>query len=133
MESSEYQKLMNKIEQNHDVHIRNEETLKGILQHTSKTNGRVTRLEDITAKQDTTIALLSQSLAELKEANVKLYNLSSKQDGLLMAQWEKAEAKFASKDDLSPVIKILWAIGAIVGTGFLGVIGSALIYYIQHK
>ena len=122
-----FSRLTNNVEKNHDIHIRNEETLKNILQQTTKTNGRVTRLEDLIYKYDTVIALLSQSVTELKESNVKLYNISSKQDGLLLAQWKNIEEKFSSKDQTEPVKKIVYGLVAIILTSFVGALFALVI------
>ncbi len=58
------EEIKDKLSENHDVHVRNEEILKNILLQTSKTNGRVTNLEILTAGQDKTIALLSQIVSQ---------------------------------------------------------------------
>jgi hypothetical protein len=118
-------KLINeKLDKNHDVHIRNEETLKKILEQATKTNGRVTKIEDFVVDQKVCNAQMADMLREAKEQTTTLFNISSKQDGLMLLKWkemeEKNERMFEKKDDVKTTKGIVYSGVALILTAFLG-------------
>lgn len=91
-----------KLDRNHDIHIRNEEILKKILEQATRTNGRVAKLEEVSIKQDKTIALLSQ----------------------VSSQQEQTSKTFVTKEEFDPYKRIVsggvalilvLVVGALVG------------------
>jgi hypothetical protein len=133
-------KLINeKLDKNHDVHIRNEETLKKILEQAMRTNGRVTKIEDFVVDQKVCNAQMADMLRESKEQTTALFNISSKQDGLMILKWkemeekmtkanEEIEEKYEKKDDVKTTKGIVYAAVAIILTAVL----SGGIYLLFH-
>jgi chromosome segregation ATPase len=110
------EEIKNKLAENHDVHIRNEETLKNILTQTTKTNGRVGILEGEYIKMDKTIALLSQIVSQQHH---QYENWVIRQEKLQEGESEV----YASKEEIEPVKKIVYG---LVGLLLTGVVGSIL-------
>ena len=133
LDDKEAFKLINeKLDQSHDVHIRNEETLKKILEQATRTNGRVTKIEDFVVDQKVCNAQMADMLRESKEQTTTLFNISSKQDGLMILKWkemeEKNERMFEKKADVKTTKGIVYAAVAIILTAFL----SGGIYLLFH-
>lgn len=53
-------------------------------------------------------------LTELKDQNVKLFNLNSKYDGVLAANWERIEKEFEKKEDIKLVKNGFYTICSLI-------------------
>lgn len=107
-----FESILRKLDANHDVHIRNEETLKQILAQAQKTNGRVTNLEETCTRLDKGNALLHQIVSQQHGQYEKF-----------VIQQEKSETGLVTKDVFEPVKKIVYG---LVGLLLTGVVGSML-------
>ncbi len=94
------------IAENHDVHIRNEEILKATLIQTTKTNGRVTSLEDVCQRMDKQHALLCQIVSQQHDQYKKF-----------VIQQEKMGV---NKTEFIPVERLVYGGVTIILTGVLG-------------
>lgn len=92
----------------------NQITLASIKEDTSKTNGRVTNLERTIVEQKVLNAQFSDMLTELKDQNVKLFNLNSKYDWVLAANWERIEKEFEKKEDIKLVKNGFYTICSLI-------------------
>jgi cell division protein FtsL len=110
-----------KLDANHDIHVRNEVLLTQILAQATKTNGRVTKLEDLVAKYDTTIALLQKSVETLTNLNETQVETSSKLNGMMIANWDRLEKEYVSKERFSLVEKGFYTVAGLI---ILAVIGA---------
>ena len=132
LDDKEAFKIINeKLDQSHDVHIRNEETLKRILEQATKTNGRVTKLEEFVVDQKVCNSQMADMLKEAKEQTTTLFNISSKQDGLMILKWkemeEKNERMFEKKEDIKLVKNGFYTICGLILLAVIGVwIGATI-------
>ncbi len=81
------------LEANHEVHLENRDDIKKILEQTTKTNGRVTKLEDFVEGQ---------------------YKLNSKWDGQFLKQWDEIETQKQKYNYGLGILKALGIVGTIV-------------------
>jgi predicted RNase H-related nuclease YkuK (DUF458 family) len=114
--SRELSELKKGLEANHDVHIRNEETLKNILEQSRKTDGRVTSLENVFSELNTSNKLLHQIVSQQHHQYEKYV--------LQMERIKEGESdKYVSLTRYSLVEKIVYGFVALLLTAF----GVALI------
>ena len=112
--------IKGKLDANHDVHIRNEGTLKSILAEATKTNGRVTSLENFIAKLDKSYSLLEQSNANLAIIVSQQHN----QYETWVAQQERLHKdEMVTKSDFQLVRNIVFG---MTGTILLTVLAALL-------
>lgn len=112
-DSASFGELKDLIAENHDIHIRNEEILKATLVQTTKTNGRVTSLEDICQRMDKQHALLCQIVSQQHSQYEKFVTQQEKLK-------ESAEVLTVSRNEFIPVKNIVFGGVAFILTGVLG-------------
>jgi uncharacterized coiled-coil protein SlyX len=105
--------ILEKLDMNHDVHIRNEETLKQILEQAKKTNGRVGNLETTAGAHDKTIALLSQVVTQ--------------QHNQYETWVARSEKTVVTQEQFSPVKNVVYGMIALILTGVLGALMTLII------
>ena len=101
------------LEKNHDVHIRNEEQLEGILAQTTKTNGRVTSLELTVVEIQKSNALLCQIVSQQHEQYEKYVMQQEKLK-------EAGERLLVTRSEFAPFKSIVSGGVALILTGVAG-------------
>lgn len=114
--------LKDLIAENHDIHIRNEEILKATLAQTTKTNGRVTSLEDVCQRMDKQHALLcqivSQQHGQYEKFVIQQEKLKANEDDILV-----------TKTEFAPVKSIVYGVTSLI----LSTVFLALLYLVIKK
>ena len=108
--------ILDKLDENHDVHIRNEEILRQILAQAQKTNGRVTNLEETCGRLDKGNALLHQIVSQQHGQYEKFVD-----------QQEKLGLSFVTSKEFEPFKKIVSGGVALILTVVLGGLLSIVI------
>lgn len=111
-----FSSILDKLDKNHDIHIRNEEILKQILAQATKTNGRVTNLEETCGRLDKGNALLHQIVSQQHNQYEKF-----------VEQQEKLGLSFITEKEFEPFRKIVTGGVAMVLTVVFGALLSLII------
>jgi exoribonuclease R len=108
-DDTRFTEMLTKQDVNHDIHIRNEEILKQILEQTKKTNGRIAKLEE--------------EVVDLKKCNALLSQIVSQQHDQyqnFVTQYEKMKGvdadNFVSKDQFAPVKGFVYGLVTLILT-----------------
>lgn len=108
--------ILDKLDENHDVHIRNEEILRQILAQATKTNGRVTNLEETCGRLDKGNALLHQIVSQ-----------QHNQYENFVRQQEKTGSGFVTQIEFKPIRNLVSGGVALVLTAVVGALLSVVI------
>lgn len=111
-----FSSILDKLDKNHDIHIRNEEILKQILAQATKTNGRVTNLEETCSRLDKGNALLHQIVSQ-----------QHNQYENFVTQQEKTGSSFVSQLEFKPIKNLVTGGVALVLTAVVGALLSVVI------
>lgn len=108
--------ILNKLEIMHELHIKNGEMIKNCVSLGEKTNGRVTKLEDVSIRLDKGNALLHQIVSQ-----------QHNQYENYVTQQEKLGNGFITRTEFDPIKKTVYGGVSIILTAVVGSLMALLI------